>query len=422
MIQDDSTSTFSYDEEGDPDTFSLHELKSVVNSHFNTTCNLEKLAEGGYHKVYEIMCMDGLSLGVIRVAAPAFPKYKVESEVATLKYLAAHSCIPVPKVHAWNSDASNPVGAEYMIMEKVSGVPASDKWEKLSEIVKGRVVSQIADHLMAMFALRFDRAGSLYLSSLSGSDITVGPIVSTPFYRALDGFVRVPDTDATSFPELFCFRGPFSNTSDYLQSSLRAELHFLSHHRSIALSELDGEDEKAAISRLEQGQRVLRKAFELCAIYPGDIQIHQQTTAPTKLFSLRLDDFRLSNIMIDESGHVTGIIDFEGATIAPLWECAVLPRWLQDPDDPESTYEGGSTASRQALRALFLEKVGNVEWKKLYEWGKPFRLFSDRLDFQVGVWASEGMEAWVDERLAWATDHPGIGFPECHSAPQMNEC
>ncbi|KAF8962287.1 hypothetical protein BDZ97DRAFT_1120542 [Flammula alnicola] len=45
--------------------------------------------------------------------------------------------------------------------------------------------------------------------------------------------------------------------------------------------------------------------------------------------------------MIDESGRVTGFIDFEGATVAPLWECALLPRWLQDPDDPESTYEGG---------------------------------------------------------------------------------
>jgi len=102
---------------------------------------------------------------------------------------------------------------------------------------------------------------------------------------------------------------------------------------------------------------------------------------------------------------VTGIIDFEGATIAPLWECAFLPRWLQDPDDPESTYEGGSAESRQTLRALFLEKVGNKVWKMLYEQGKPFRLFRDRLQFQVGVWASDDMEAWVDERLAWAKDH-----------------
>ena len=119
---------------------------------------------------------------------------------------------------------------------------------------------------------------------------------------------------------------------------------------------------------------------------------------------------------IDESGRVTGIIDFEGATIAPLWECALLPRWLQDPDDPESTYEGGSAESRQILRALFLEKVGNEEWKVLYEQGKPFRLFSDRLQLQVGVWASDDMEVWVDERFAWAKDHPGVGFPECDVA------
>lgn len=61
---------------------------------------------------------------------------------------------------------------------------------------------------------------------------------------------------------------------------------------------------------------------------------------------------------------------------------------------------------------LFMEKVGDEEWKMLYEQGKPFRLLSDRLHFQVGVWASDEMEAWVDERRAWAKDHPGVGFPE----------
>jgi hypothetical protein len=115
---------------------------------------------------------------------------------------------------------------------------------------------------------------------------------------------------------------------------------------------------------------------------------------------------------IDDSGRVTGIIDFEGATIAPLWECALLPRWLQEPGDPESTYEGGPAEIRRTLRALFIEKIGNEEWKVFYEQGKPFRLFSDRLQLELGVWASDDMEAWVDERLAWAKDHPGVGFPE----------
>ena len=183
-------------------------------------------------------------------------------------------------------------------MFQVPGFSASEKWETISMIVKERVVSQVADHLMAIFALRFDCAGSLYLSPHSKSAIIVGPIVSTPFYRALDGVVRIPDADATSCCELIRFRGPFSNASDYLQSFLLAELHFLLHHRSIALSEFDGEDEEAAEIHLEQGTRVLQKALKLCCFYPGDIRIHGQEATPIKPFSLRLDDFRLSNIMV----------------------------------------------------------------------------------------------------------------------------
>jgi hypothetical protein len=78
------------------------------------------------------------------VASPAFPKDKLESEVsyytyymlyeitrvgieeftffrkvATCKMIAAFTNIPVPRIYAWNSDASNPVGAEYMILDKV---------------------------------------------------------------------------------------------------------------------------------------------------------------------------------------------------------------------------------------------------------------------------------------------------------------
>lgn len=93
-----------------------------------------------------------------------------------------------------------------------------------------------------------------------------------------------------------------------------------------------------------------------------------------------------------------------------MWECALLPRWLQRYDDSEGTYEGGDEVTKQALRAVFMDKVG--EWNVLYELGKPFRQLSDRLCFRVGVWASEDMESWFEERLTWAKDHPGIGYTE----------
>ncbi|KAG1900987.1 uncharacterized protein F5891DRAFT_951257 [Suillus fuscotomentosus] len=37
---------------------------------------------------------------------------------------------------------------------------------------------------------------------------------------------------------------------------------------------------------------------------------------------------------------MTGLIGFEAATITPIWECAVIPRWLPDTVDAESSYEG----------------------------------------------------------------------------------
>lgn len=181
---------------------------------------------------------------------------------------------------------------------KVPGVPANTKWDTLPVNVKERVVSQIAQCLEAMFALRFERAGSLYLSSPSRHEVYVGPIVSTPFYRAIDGVVRIPDAVLQLSTHLSQYRGPFSNTTDYLQSFLHAELYVLSHYRPIVSSELEEADVQEADTRLETGERALRKALELCTIYPGNNPPGGPITTPTKPFSLRLDDFRLSNIMV----------------------------------------------------------------------------------------------------------------------------
>ncbi|KAG1751905.1 hypothetical protein EDB19DRAFT_1674474 [Suillus lakei] len=387
-------STFSYDGDGEPDSFSLVELQLVVDSHFLTSCKLEKLAQGGYHKVRAALDV------VVRVASPAFPKDKLESEVATCKMIAAFTGVPVPRIYAWNSDASNPVGAEYMIMDKVKGTPASQKWGDLSMEVKKTVVSQVAHYFLEICSLRFENVGSLYLS----------PLASIP----LDGIVRVPDTPISK--NVDPNRGPFSTVSEYLSSNLRAELEFISHHRSVVLSELHKCDPtQLAESRLELGECVMRKVIELCSIYPSDTLIPANITTPQRPFSLKFDDFRLSNIMIDaDSGRVTGLIDFEAATIAPPWECAVIPPWLQDADDPESSYEGGTSEERNVLRAAFL----SVMEGEAYDMGRLFRRLTDLLCFQVNVWTSNEHNIWVDERVEWAGAHPGIGLPETEDEPQ----
>jgi hypothetical protein len=191
-----------------------------------------------------------------------------------------------------------------VVLCKVSGVPADSVLESLSRDAVKRLIAEVATYQYEMFLLRFEQAGSLYHSSTPNT-FSVGPIISTPFYRALDGFVRIDDPSLLS--ALNRFRGPFDTVSDYLSSWVRAELYILSHDPSTLLSELDGNHE-----RFQRGQRVLEKLTELCKIYPGDISVYEGTTTPMQRFSLKLDDFRLSNIMVSSQYP----FNFEKTTIA----------------------------------------------------------------------------------------------------------
>ncbi|KAF8602749.1 hypothetical protein BDV93DRAFT_581424 [Ceratobasidium sp. AG-I] len=293
-------STFSYDDEDlQSDSFSLTELNNAVNTHFGELCVLSKLAEGGYHKVYDIQKSDGVPLeAVVRVASPSFPRDKLESEIATLRFVSSQTTIPVPRVYSWNSDSANPVGAEYMIMEKIRGVAAGDVWEKLDIAKKSVAVCQIAKHLVALFRHRFATGGSLYITSQNPSEITVGPIVIPSFYRALDGDLRVPSDEwPTVQQEQAQFRGPFSSVTDYLLCAVKAELNFLKLHRPLAVPAQTG-DPAGREGVVTRGERVLMKAVELYPLFPGDMPVDSKMTSPDKPFSIYLDDFRLPNVMV----------------------------------------------------------------------------------------------------------------------------
>jgi hypothetical protein len=93
---------------------------------------------------------------------------------------------------------------------------------------------------------------------------------------------------------------------------------------------------------------------------------------------------------------------------------------LQDPNEWDATYEGGSAEDRKPLRELFLKKIEQCdprgEWIRALERGRPFREFTHRMDYYVGVWADQ--EEWVDERIKWAEENLGVGFPaELHPSP-----
>jgi len=157
----------------------------------------------------------------------------------------------------------------------------------------------------------------------------------------------------------------------------------------------------------------MNHVVRLCSKYPGDHPVISNTTVSQEPFSFIFDDLSLSNIMIDNTGHVTRYIDFEVTAIGPLWKRAPLPEWLQVTDHNDWWLEqGGSESDRQMLLSIFMRESGyhqvGADWLEAYKKGLPIRDFSRKLAAGAFLWAYDSDR--VNEWFTWAEKHPGLGY------------
>lgn len=80
--------------------------------------------------------------------------------------------IPIPDVLAWSSDPSNPVGTEYMILEKCPGRQIHTVWGELEELRRFELVKTIASFDGQLASIKFPAHGNLYLRAF-GADNSV---------------------------------------------------------------------------------------------------------------------------------------------------------------------------------------------------------------------------------------------------------
>jgi hypothetical protein len=126
--------------------------------------SIKKLAEGGFNWVFLLTMDDGQEVVAkipFRNAIPA--RYLTASEVATMDFLRNQLQIPVPKVFAWSFDRdSNPVGVEYIVMEKASGVALGDLWWSLDNKQLLKVITQLVKYEAKLLQTRLSAYGSIY--------------------------------------------------------------------------------------------------------------------------------------------------------------------------------------------------------------------------------------------------------------------
>ena len=80
---------------------------------------------------------------------------------------------PVPEVFTWSSRAQeNPVGAEYIIMEKIPGIELERVWPTMKTEDRLAIVQEIANYQKNWTSVSFKKYGSLYYSKdlVSSSD------------------------------------------------------------------------------------------------------------------------------------------------------------------------------------------------------------------------------------------------------------
>ena len=156
---------------------------------------------GSYNRIFRIGFEDGKHV-IARIAFPtAGPKSRLTlSEVATMDFIRSRLGPRIPKVLAWDASSDNPVGCEYIIMEKCAGPTLHGRAD--TDPNSFRHVYDVAKLMSSLASIPFSQYGSiyykgdvdphlqerpLYAEGIDGDDISqrfrIGPSVERRFYR-----------------------------------------------------------------------------------------------------------------------------------------------------------------------------------------------------------------------------------------------
>ncbi|KAJ5215294.1 uncharacterized protein N7498_001701 [Penicillium cinerascens] len=287
---------------------------------------IEKM-EGGFSKALLVTTTDG-SEYIVKIPCPnaGRPMYCTASEVAVLSFVRTHTTIPVPKVLAWSADSTNPVGAEYIVMERVPGVQIFKKWNEMGESNRISIIKRLTQWERELAEIRFPAFGSLYhKSSLSGS-LGEHELISLDQSVDPEGLFCIgPSCDSAwsmqHSPSVHC--GPWKTTIDLGESLINRSLIKSQHGLNPDLPVSLNSPLEEHLITLDMAKRVMPAA----ANNPKLLAQSQPTLWHT--------DLHMGNIFVaeDNPAEVTGFIDWQHTSINPLFLQVRWPVFLTPPED-----------------------------------------------------------------------------------------
>ncbi|EEH09420.1 conserved hypothetical protein [Histoplasma capsulatum G186AR] len=240
----------------------------------------------------------------------------LRSEAATMIYLQQHTCIPTPAIFDWacESDPGNPLGVDYILMEKLDGKPLD--WQATTPRQKEKIMQQLIDIFLEIEKHPFEAMGSLFSSA--GDAIEIQGLAHQSTWQVGKGPL-----------------GPFSSLLEGSQAMLESYLGM------IASGEIDPcyPVETYIVHRFRQ----------------DIVGALSENILPDNQFFLKHPDDKGDHILVNDHFDIVGVIDWEWTRTVSRAEAFCSPCMMWPVNE---FYDGSNQLAADELRlaAIFQER------------------------------------------------------------------
>ncbi|KAK0627882.1 hypothetical protein B0T14DRAFT_513495 [Immersiella caudata] len=264
----------------------------------SSTGRLVRRIAGSYNLVHIIELGPDFKL-VVRVPATGWgdgltptAAQAIESQVTTMRLISAKTSIPIPQVYAFDTTTDNTIGAPYICTSFVPGRSLATAWFDTTVPMplqdrRLRTLKGLAGCLAQLAQFNFPKIGSIHANGNGG--LVIGPCYD--WEEKEDGRVSINSS------------GPYDTAAAYM------------HDHFVATDE-EGVWDRAATMVTKAAMRFL-------------------PIRNSEGFALSVPDFDSQNILVDDSGNISGIIDWDLVQTVPRcvgYSC--YPGWITRDWDP----------------------------------------------------------------------------------------
>ncbi|KAG6188753.1 hypothetical protein E4U36_006301 [Claviceps purpurea] len=353
---------------------------------------IKKLPDGKYNRAL-LLSMDNGKEVVAKIPNPnaGQPHFTVASEVATMKFAREVLNTDLPEVYDWCSRAEEtPVGAEFILMEKMEGEELEHVWPNMAIEDRLEVVKAIAAYQMSWASVSFEQYGSLYLAEdFGGGNIPALVYTDDQGRRVEDSrFVVGPSTGREMVDdgrdEIDFDRGPWYSLEEYHAAIGKREIACVQQISELPPSDLTlrgpgfyQPTRKKKVTALECYLKLLKY------LLPVDRSLGSS--------HLWHDDLHMRNIFVDQGNppRIVGLIDWQSIELSPLYFQARQPHFidyqgprlhgLERPDLPPD-FDDLQDDEKKAADSLYLDQMLCSMYRHIVYTNMP-KVF-DCLEFQ----------------------------------------